>query len=151
MYIKSFFLALFTLLLLHCNAQKNNDSSNAITEKSSDHHFQKIELEEMTRGSRRMIVITQNSKEVEINRKITTLKTTETEWKNLQKLITQLNPEKIESFTPSTNKRFYDGAMAATIRVNIDGTVYSSQTFDAGNPPEQLATLYRKLVSSFKE
>lgn len=151
MYIKSFFLALFTLLLLHCNAQKNNDSSNAITEKSSDRPFQKIELEEMTRGSRRMIVITPNSKEVEINRKITTLKTTETEWKNLQKLITQLNPDKIESFTPPTNKRFYDGAMAATIRVNIDGTVYSSQTFDAGNPPEQLATLYRKLVSSFKE
>ncbi|RST32577.1 hypothetical protein EIZ47_01455 [Chryseobacterium lacus] len=105
----------------------------------------------MTRGSRRMIVITPNFKEVEINRKITTLKTTETEWKNLQKLITQLNPDKIESFTPPTNKRFYDGAMAATIRVNIDGTVYSSQTFDAGNPPEQLATLYRKLVSSFKE
>ncbi len=151
MYIKSFFFALFTLLLLHCNAQKNNDSSNAITEKSSDRPFQKIELEEMTRGSRRMIVITPNSKEVEINRKINTLKTTETEWKNLQNLITQLNPEKIESFTPPTNKRFYDGAMAATIRVNIDGKVYSSQTFDAGNPPEQLATLYRKLVSSFKE
>ncbi len=151
MYIKSLFLALSTLLLLHCNAQKNNDSSNSITEKSSDHHFQKIELEEMTRGSRRMIVITPKSKEVEINRKISSFKTTETEWKNLQKLITQVNPEKIESFTPPTNKRFYDGAMAATIRVNIDGKVYSSQTFDAGNPPEQLATLYRELVSSFKE
>lgn len=151
MYIKSLFLALSTLLLLHCNAQKNTDSSNAKTEKSLDHHFQKIELEEMTRGSRRMIVITPNTKEVEINRKISSFKTTETEWKRLQELITQLNPEKMESFTPPTNKRFYDGAMAATIRVNVDGTDYSSQTFDAGNPPKPLAALYRKLISSFKE
>ncbi len=151
MYIKSLFLVIAGLLLFHCKAQNTTGSSQAKTEKSSNYDFQKIELEEITLGSRRMIVLTPNSKEVEINRKKRSFKTTETEWKNLHILITNLNPEKIASFNPPTNKRLYDGAMAATIRVSINDTIYSSQTFDAGNPPEELASLYRELASSFRE
>ncbi len=40
-----------------------------------------------------------------------------------------------------TEKRFFDGAAHATLKITIDGKTYSTSSFDHGFPPEELKTL----------
>ena len=54
-------------------------------------------------------------------------------------------------FKDPTQKRFYDGAAIATLRVTINGDEYQSVDFDHGFPPVEIEKLVNKIVSFGKK
>jgi hypothetical protein len=113
-------------------------------------NIQKIELEEMTRGSRRMVTITPSVKMVEINGKRTEIKTGNTEWNTLMKLVASQDLNKLESYPSPTTKRYHDGALSADLKITSGGRTYSSQSFDSGTPPRPFSDLYFEVAKNFK-
>lgn len=45
-----------------------------------------------------------------------------------------------------TEKRFFDGAAHATLKITLDGKTYSTTSFDHGFPPEEIKPLCDRLV-----
>ena len=62
-------------------------------------------------------------------------------WKQLKKLVTEIDPELITELEAPSTKSHYDGAAIASITVEVNGKTYQSNSFDHGNPPEVLKPL----------
>lgn len=45
-----------------------------------------------------------------------------------------------------TEKRFFDGAAHATLKITLDGKIYSTASFDHGFPPKEIKELCDKIV-----
>jgi hypothetical protein len=65
----------------------------------------------------------------------------------LKGLIKNLPLDKLASLKAPTEKRQYDGAPHADMRVVVDGKEYNSAGFDHGFPPAEIEKLVKKLVS----
>lgn len=63
------------------------------------------------------------------------------EWKQLKKLVAEIDPEIISELEAPSTKSHYDGAAIASITVEVNGKVYQSNSFDHGNPPKELKAL----------
>lgn len=145
----SLFVALATFSF-QCTAQKQQQQKvNSPSVKTSQENIQKIELEEMTRGTRKMAVFTPSDKNVSLNDSSSRKTFSSTEWNNIVKAVSAIDLSRIESYPAPTQARFHDGALAATIRIHKNGKVYSSQSFDSGKPPKELSALYKLLAPAF--
>lgn len=71
----------------------------------------------------------------------------EDDFREISNLYDKISLNEIESYKGPTEKRFYDGAAIANLRINYQGKIYSSQDFDHGNPPVQIAEFINKIVS----
>lgn len=69
----------------------------------------------------------------------------EANWKELNQLVSKLNLSQFDKWESPTQARFYDGARATTISININGQTYTSQAFDEGKPPAELKKVYEYL------
>ena len=67
--------------------------------------------------------------------------------KELNALYGKINLKGIETYKAPTEKRFYDGAAIANLTVDYQGQSYSSQGFDHGNPPAEIADFINKIVA----
>lgn len=56
-----------------------------------------------------------------------------------------LKLEEIPSYKAPSEKRFYDGAAIATLKITYNGKIFESQPFDHKNPPSQLKQLVQFL------
>jgi len=65
----------------------------------------------------------------------------------LKELIKNLPLDKLAGLKAPTEKRQYDGAPHADMRVVVDGKEYNSAGFDHGFPPAEIEKLVQKLVS----
>lgn len=138
------------ILSLQCTAQeKEKSAATNTTTKLTKQTVQKVELEELTRGTNKVLVFTSDSKNVTHNGTETKRNFSGTEWDQVVKAINAIDLEKIDTYEGPTTARFYDGALAATIRIHKDGKVYTSQSFDSGQPPKELAALYKLLAPAF--
>lgn len=72
------------------------------------------------------------------------------EWKELADLYKVINLKKLSEYKPPTEKRFYDGAAIANLRIIYDGKTYESQAFDHGAPPIEIEKFVNKIVSFAK-
>ena len=136
------------LTFMSCNAQKKN-STSAEAKASTKNLLQKIVLEEITRGRNQTVAYTATAKEVTINGKKTTEKMSSSEWEQLRSLLSKINLKEIKNYPSPTTDRFFDGALASTIKITYNGEIYESQSFDSGRPPVQLAEFYKKIASVF--
>lgn len=152
-YLKTGALLAMSFITLQCSAQKKADNKNkvAVSTAVNEMQIQKIELEEMTRGSRRMVTITPTNRMVEVNRQVKNEKMSTAEWNTIIKHISGEKLSRLESYKSPTTKRFYDGAFSADLKITSGGKVYSSQSFDSGTPPKEFAELYFAVAKSFKE
>ncbi len=152
-YLKTSLLLALSLITLQCTAQKKkteNKDKAAVSTTATKMNIQKIELEEMTRGSRRMVTITPTNKMVEVNRQVRNEKLSTAEWNAIVKHISAEKLSRLDSYKSPTTKRFYDGAFSADLKITAGGKVYSSQSFDSGTPPKEFAELYFAVAKSFK-
>ncbi len=135
---------------LQCTAQdKEKAAATNTNAKLTKQTIQKVELEELTRGTNRVLVFTPESKSVTLNGTEGTRNFSAAEWENVVKAVGAIDLAKIDTYEGPTTARFYDGALAATIRIHKDGKVYTSQSFDSGQPPKELAALYKLLAPAF--
>ena len=109
-----------------------------------------IEYTAMTRGSNREIVLTHN----EISTRtiagsgdgaISTVSIKQ--WNDIIKELDKVELTKISELKAPTNKRFYDGALIATLIVKTKDSTYRSSSFDHGEPPAEIAVLVKKIVA----
>ena len=124
---------LFFIVILHsCKAQTNLKTMI-------------INYDAATRGSSIKFEVT--SKKVyykDIEKTIET-KTNSNLWKEILTIVKQINLSEIENFSPPTSDRNVDAALHATLSISIDNLSYESQTFDHGNPPNELKPIVEVL------
>lgn len=73
------------------------------------------------------------------------------DWKELVTEFKKINLAAIPKLKDPTQKRFYDGAAIANLKVQYQGTNYESVAFDHGFPPAAIEKLVNKIVSLAKE
>lgn len=59
----------------------------------------------------------------------------------------KLNLDSLETLEVPSKKHQFDGALAATLKITVDGKEYTTQTFDHGNPPAEIKTLVNKIIA----
>jgi len=72
---------------------------------------------------------------------------TNQDWKDLADLYKKVDVDKLSTYKDPTQKRFYDGAAIANLRVVYEGKTYETVGFDHGNPPVEIAEFVNKIVS----
>ncbi len=61
---------------------------------------------------------------------------------DLMKKLDEIDITLLPKLKAPTEKRFFDGAAHATLKITVDGKTYSTTSFDHGSPPEEVkATL----------
>lgn len=150
--IKISLLLTLGLLSQQCTGQKKSKATTTQNNtKVSQTAIEKIELEEMTRGTRKSLVITPTSKNISVNDAARKGSHSSAEWTNIVRAAESIDLAKISSYEAPTTDRFHDGALAATVKIHKNGKVYTSQTFDSGRPPKELASLYKLLSPSINQ
>lgn len=111
-----------------------------------------IEYQAITRGSYLNIQIQNETLSIVRKRdeKAKDYKLAKEDWKELADLFMKVDLDQLEEYKAPTEKRFYDGAAMANVRIVYEGKVYQSQTFDHDAPPVEIEAFVNKIVSFVK-
>ena len=138
-------LALFILTLFlgkscESEAQKKMETAQLIYTANSRGFFQEIVIEN------HKLSIKKDRKGDAIQSKIS-----DADWEELVQLFQEVNLDEIKNLKSPTEKRFYDGAAIAQLKINYDGKNYESQSFDHGFPPEAIKKIVTKINAFAKK
>jgi hypothetical protein len=141
---------LFTMIFLSllvsksCEGQTKNDLKTAVLEytASTRGFYQKITIQDQTVSV---------SKDRSDNEKPVSVKISDKDWKELVSYFETIELEGLATLKAPTEKRFYDGAAIAGLKVTYKDKVYQTTSFDHGYPPEALKKLVTKINSFAKE
>ena len=121
------FLSIF--LSRSCNKELNDEMKNTT-----------IEYQALSRGY--FLNISIHDEELSIidkqGGKSSDYKLSKSDWKELANLYKVINLKKLSDYKAPTEKRFYDGAAIANLRIIYDGKIYETQAFDHGTPPIEI-------------
>ena len=73
------------------------------------------------------------------------------DWKEIISYFQKIDLEKVPTLKDPTQKRFYDGAAIANLKVRYQDKNYETTDFDHEFPPAEIEKLVNKLVSLAKE
>lgn len=74
----------------------------------------------------------------------------EADWGKIIKTLKTVDVENVPHFKAPSEKRLFDGAAIAKLKITYNGNVYQSQSFDHGNPPKEIAALVKEMLSISK-
>ncbi len=108
-----------------------------------------FEYTAQSRGPYKCIIINKKTISIVSKRegKPNTKTCSEADWNNLMKVLKTIDVENIPSLKAPSEDRFFDGAAIGNLKITYNGTVYESQSFDHGNPPKEIATLVKEILS----
>lgn len=109
----------------------------------------KIEYTANSRGLYKNILVQNKTKLVTLKRgeKAIETKISDADWKIVVNEFKKIDLESMPTLKSPTEKRLYDGAAMANLKIEYNGKTYESQTFDHGYPPEPIKKIVTKLVS----
>lgn len=118
-----------------------------------DLNIAKVEYTANSRGFYNNIVVENKTVSITKTRDGETVSSplTEEQWKELIAAFQKVDLEEIPNLIAPTQKRFYDGAAMANLKITYEGKIYESQTFDNGFPPEQIKKIVNTLLSFSKK
>ncbi len=136
--MKLVLIAFFSLML--GKGCSDNDLKNATIEYRANTRgfYQKITIQNQ------MLYVTTNRDEAG---KGAESKIDDATWKELVGYFDKIDLNKLSTYKAPSEKRFYDGAAIAGMKVTYKDTAYKSVDFDHGNPPVEIAGLINKIVS----
>ncbi|MCG2610439.1 hypothetical protein LZZ90_02820 [Flavobacterium sp. SM15] len=145
-------LASMVVVFSSCNCQKTAaEQPKATPEKEmvTQQTIPTLEYEESTRGFFRSItVVNQTVAVISVrNGEAKTTKISDTDWKELTALYQKVNNENLAGLKAPTEKRFYDGAPIARLRVMTKEKEFESAPFDGGFPPAEIEQIINKLIA----
>jgi hypothetical protein len=152
---------LFALVFafMSCNCQKSAVKSTSGQSKettmSQESRLPKLEYEANTRGFYQKITIENKmvtvSSDREAKGKGETTSLSDADLKELAAALQSVKIDDLATFKDPTQKRFYDGAAIANLKVSKDGKDYQTKAFDHGFPPVEIEKLVNKMVSFGKK
>lgn len=126
-----------------CDSDKQQDMKTAV-----------IEYVANTRGFYRKITIQNQmvtvSKERRGNDNAIAEKISDADWNVLVTAFQELDLDGIPNLKAPTEKRFYDGAAIANLKIIYKEKTYESTSFDHGFPPAEIEKLVNKINSFVK-
>ncbi len=151
--------ALFALVFAFasCNCQKPVAEENTSTKETvmNLEKLPKFEYVANTRGFYQKITIENKTVTVTSDRegvdKGETVQLSDADINQLNAAIQNIKWGDLGGFKDPTQKRFYDGAAIATLRVTVNKDEYQSVDFDHEFPPVEIEKLVNKIVSFGKK
>lgn len=134
-----FYLAI--LISLSCSSQKQKELDNAVFEYTANTRgfYQKISIEN------KIATVSNDRSGIEKPIKITIL---DADWQKLKELFQKTNLEELKNYKDPTQKRFYDGAAIAHLKIKFKEKDYESKAFDHGFPPKEIKKIV-EIINSF--
>ena len=77
-------------------------------------------------------------------------KISDADWNALKDEINKLDLDNLSNLKAPTEKRFYDGAAIANLKIIYNGKIYQSSDFDHGFPPMQIKRVVEIVNLLFK-
>jgi hypothetical protein len=140
--MKTITLSFLLILASACSTKKNISTQ---TNNSVDKKIEKIELTERTRGLNRSFTFSSTTFTTTSNGDSNNSKISLAEWESIEKQAKLLDLSKISSLTAPSTDHHSDRALASTLIITSNGSSHQSSNFDAGNPPKELASLYKAI------
>lgn len=143
--MKTVSLILLTLFLSKsCSNQAQNDIANSVIQYTAD-----------TRGYHLKIIIVNQKATISQGRGTDNpsqdLAITDADWNELVAEFQKINLQEVPNLKDPTQKRFYDGAAIANLKIRYQDTNYETVAFDHGIPPAAIENFVKKIVSLAKE
>ena len=114
-----------------------------------------IEYTANTRGFYQKITVKDQmvsiSKDRNSNDKAISTKISDSDWAALITDFKEVNLETLKDLKAPTEKRFYDGAAIANLKINYKDKDYETTSFDHGFPPKEIKKLVDKINSFVKK
>ena len=141
-------LSVLLFVLGSCNSQKNGVGT------SFEMKDIEIQYEANTRGFYNKLILknatisSTNDREGKENPIVQ--KISDADWNALKDEINKLDLENLSNLKAPTEKRFYDGAAIANLKITYKGKIYQSSDFDHGFPPMQIKRVVEIVNLLFK-
>ncbi|MCR8667003.1 hypothetical protein NO995_04875 [Aestuariibaculum sp. M13] len=108
-----------------------------------------IEYSAISRGTYKNIII--NKKEISFQKKRASKALvkpcSEENWTSIYNTLKTVDIPYIPNLKAPSDKRMYDAAAIAKLKITYQDSVYESQPFDHGNPPQEIAELVKEILS----
>jgi hypothetical protein len=139
--MKAITMILLTIFLgKGCSNETQNDIQNSVIQYVAD-----------TRGFHLKIIIANQMATISQGRSTDNpteqIKISDSDWKELVEDFGKINLEKLPELKDPTQKRLYDGAAIASLKVRYQDKNYETVNFDHGFPPADIEKLVNKIVS----
>lgn len=135
---------LSVFLVKSCSNQAQNDIANATLQYTAN-----------TRGFFQQIVIINQkatiSRDRDGQKSPEEIAISDKDWKEIISYFEKIDLEKVPTFKDPTQKRFYDGAAIANLKVRYQDKNYETTDFDHEFPPAEIEKLVNKIVSLAKD
>lgn len=143
--MKAITMILLTVFLTKgCSNQAQNDIANATLQYSAS-----------TRGFfLKIVVINQKatiSRDRNGEKSPEEITISDKDWKEIIDYFEKIDLEKVPTLKDPTQKRFYDGAAIANLKIRYQDKNYETTDFDNGFPPAEIEKLVNKIVSLGKQ
>jgi len=127
-----------------CDCEKRQEVKTAV-----------IEYVANSRGFHQKIIIQNQTVSISKDRsgsvKPVATKISDADWKIIITEFQKINLEEIPNLKAPTEKRFYDGAPIANLKITFKGKTYETPAFDHGFPPAKIEKIVNKINSFVKE
>lgn len=130
------------------NTLLNTNATDTIKMPQDQQKIDSVIYEATTRGYYEKIMITANKVSYTHDRNTIAaeFQDLDTEaWLNLINSIETVGLANIEQFEAPTKMHQVDGAALAHIEIHSEERMYRTQTFDKGNPPKELSSIYNTI------
>ena len=122
-----------------CDAEQKQEIDTAV-----------IEYTATTRGFYQQITVQNQkftvTKDRDRNEKLAQQDISKSDWKKIIEAFQEVDLDGMQDLKGPTEKRFYDGAAIANIKITYKGKIYETNGFDHGNPPIEIEKLVRKIT-----
>ncbi|MGV9002594.1 hypothetical protein [Flavobacterium sp.] len=142
--MKTITMILLTLFLgKGCSNDAQNDISKAL-----------LQYDAHTRGYHLKVVISDQKATISQARMPDSpsqqIKISDADWKEMLGYFEKINLEELPTLKDPSQKRFYDGAAIAELKIRYQDKTYGTKAFDHNNPPAEIKELVDKIVSLVK-
>ena len=127
-----------------CDSAKAQDIETAVIEYTAN-----------TRGFYQKIIVKNQmvtvSKDRDGNDKLVPKKISDAKWKDLLDCFKTMELDSLPQLKAPTEKRFYDGAAIANLKITFKDKAYETDSFDHGFPPKEIKKFVNTITSLAKE
>ena len=127
-----------------CDSAKAQDIETAVIEYTAN-----------TRGFYQKIIVKNQmvtvSKDRDGNDKLVPKKISDAKWKDLLDCFKTMELDSLPKLKAPSEKRFYDGAAIANLKITFKDKAYETDSFDHGFPPKEIKKFVNTITSLAKE